>query len=85
VHQVVDDRLHAPLAALGRVVEGDRAPAQPHVVLADRRQAVGLVLDRVVLAADAEEAAVEQPHRAGEHLLAAEPVGLEVARYPPAH
>jgi hypothetical protein len=37
------------------------------VLLAHRGQAVGLVPDAVLLGADPEEAAVQQPHRAGEH------------------
>ena len=73
----VDDALDAPLAALGDVVE-DHAEVlgvERDVLLAHRGEAVGLVLDRVLLGADAEEAAVEQPHRAGQHALARELVG----------
>ena len=46
-----------------------------HVLLAHRGQPERLVGDRVLLGADAEEAAVEQPHRAGQHALAGELVG----------
>jgi hypothetical protein len=42
------------------------------VRLAHRGQAVALVRLRVLLRADPEEAAVEQPHGAGEHALAGE-------------
>jgi hypothetical protein len=44
------------------------------VLLAHRGQAVGLVAHRVVLRADAEEAAVQQPDGAGQHPLARQPV-----------
>ncbi len=81
VHLAVDDRLDAPLAALRRVVEQQRAVVeQLHVTLVDRREPVALVLDGVVLAADAEEAAVEQPHGAGEHALARHPFARRGAR-----
>src|SRR5205807_2581206 len=54
----VDDRLDSPLAALRRVVEHQRVILeQLDVLLGDRREPVALVLDRIVLAADAEEAA----------------------------
>src|SRR4051794_37074941 len=78
----VDDVADLALAVLGRVVEDDEAVDQADVVLAHRRQAIGLVLDGVVLGADAEEAAVEQAHGGGEHALAAQVVvvgALEVA------
>ena len=45
------------------------------MLLAHGGEAVGLVLHRVLLGADAEEAAVEQPHRAGQHAVAGQLVG----------
>ena len=67
----------AALAALGAVVEHHAAVlgVERDVLLAHRREAEGLVLDRVLLGADAEEAAVQQPHRAGEDALASQLVG----------
>src|SRR5205085_12598312 len=67
VHVGIDDRLQAALAALGRVVEDERAVARElDVVLRQRREPVAAVAVGVLLAADAEEAAVEQSHRARE-------------------
>ena len=78
-HLRVDDApARAADAALGRVVEDHLAAARGHVLLAHRRQPVGLVLDRVLLGADAEEAAVEQADRAGQHALARQLVAVEV-------
>src|SRR3954447_2154095 len=74
----VDDPLHALAPGLRRIVEDDEAGAQRDVLLAHRRQAVGLVLDRVVLRPDAEEAPVEQAQRGGEDALVAHVVALEV-------
>ena len=74
----VDDGLHAALAALGRVVEQQRVALHRGVALAHRRQPVGLVRDGVVLGADPEEAAVQQPHGAGQHVVAVELVAGEV-------
>ena len=76
-----------PLAALGRVVEDHHAVRLDRdVLLAHRGEPVGLVLDRVLLGADAEEAALEQPHgaapartRAVERVAVAE-VGARRAR-----
>ena len=45
------------------------------MLLAHRREPERLVLDRVLLGADAEEAAVEQPHGAGQDALAGQLVG----------
>jgi hypothetical protein len=75
----VDHLAHLALAVLGRVVEDERVAADDHVRLLHRGEPVGLVGDRVVLAADPEEPAVEQPHRAGEDLLARQRLGGEVA------
>jgi hypothetical protein len=55
------------------------------VALPDRGQPVGLVFLGVLLAADPEEAEVEQADRAREHSLADEPAPLQVALQPPAH
>ena len=75
----VHHRLHAALAALGRVVELHLpVRADRDVRLAHRGEPERLVLDRVLLRADAEEAAVEQPHRAREHARAREAVSVEV-------
>src|SRR3954453_21862235 len=80
----VHDALHAPLAGLGGVVEDHHsALLDPHVLLAHRGEPVGLVLDRGPLGADAEEPAVEQPHRAGQHALPRQPVArVEIRRHP---
>jgi hypothetical protein len=76
-----DDRQHLrlgqralpELAALADELERQRAVPPDHdVLLAQRREAVRLVLAGVLLAADAEEAEVEQPHGAGQHPGAAE-------------
>jgi hypothetical protein len=81
VHLGIDDRLQPALAALGRVVEDEHvAGTERHVTALHRRQAVGPVLVRVLLAADPEEAAVEQPHRSGEDTVAARLVIAEAAR-----
>jgi hypothetical protein len=71
-------RLDPALAALGRVVEEDAVAVDPDVPLVHRRQAVGLVRDRVVLGADAEEAAVQQAGRDRQDVLPREVVALEV-------
>src|SRR4051794_20649698 len=82
----IDHRLDPPLAALRRIVEHDRARAlHGHVLLAHRGQPVAVVLHRVVLAADAEEAAVEQPDGAGEHALAAQVIARQVTCHQLAH
>jgi hypothetical protein len=55
------------------------------VALAHRRDPVGVVLLGVVLRADPEVAAVEQPRRAGERALARHPLRAQVAPDAPAH
>src|SRR5581483_8923433 len=72
VHGRVDDRLDAPLAALGDEVERHHVALDADVSLADRRQPVVLVLLGVALGADAEEAEVQQTHRARQHAVAVE-------------
>ena len=67
VHLGVDDGLDPALAALAHVIEGDDVVLDPHVVLANGRQAEALVLLGVALAADAEEAEVQQAHGTGQH------------------
>ena len=62
-HVRVPHALHAPHAVLGGEVEQQPVALDAHVRLAQRRQPVRLVLRRVVLAADAEQADVEQPRR----------------------
>jgi hypothetical protein len=70
---VVDHALVTPLPALGGIVEDHRAvPADRHVLLAHRREPVRRVLDRVLLGADPEEAALEQPHGGGQDAPAVE-------------
>src|SRR5262249_60406191 len=67
VHLGIDHRLQPALAALRRVVEDERSAARElDVALLERREAVAAMLVRVLLAADAKEPAVEQPHGAGE-------------------
>ena len=80
----VDDRLLAPLAALRRVVEPDEVGrGQRDVLLAHGRQPVRVVRLGVVLAADAEEAAVKKAHGAGEHALLVELGSPQVALHAP--
>ena len=77
----VDERLDLLLSSFGLVVERDQATfPDRHVALLHRRQPVGLVLLGVVLAADPEEAPVEQPDGTGEHTLARHPGQFDVSR-----
>ena len=71
-HVWVGDRLHAPDAGLGDVVEDHLLVGDRDVAFEHRGEAVGLVALGVVLGADPEEAKIEQPYRAGEHALAGE-------------
>jgi hypothetical protein len=81
----VHHRLDAALAVLGRVVEDHHVALDDHVRLAHGGQAVALVAHRVLLGADAEEAAVEQPHRRGQHAGAVGCLrGGEIGLHPPA-
>jgi hypothetical protein len=64
---------------LGGVVEVQVAVAHLDVALLHGRQPVGLVGDRVVLGADAEEAAVQQPDGHGEDVVLGEVLAREVA------
>src|SRR3954453_4113841 len=66
------------LAVLGRIVEDDRVALDREVAALHGRQSVGLVGHRVVLAADPEEPAVQQPHRRRQHPLAPEGLAAQV-------
>ena len=77
-HLRVADGLEPALAALGLVVEGHHVALHGHVALAHRRDPVGVVLLGVVLRADPEEAAVEQPRGAGQRALARHAVARQV-------
>jgi hypothetical protein len=79
VHVGVDDALTPVLARLRDVVEDEHAVvAERDVPALERREPVAAVLLGVLLAADAEEAAVEQSHRAGENALARKTFASEV-------
>src|SRR5262249_29564331 len=85
VHAGVDDALLAALARLRDVVEDERAVvAECDVAPLERGEAVAAVLAGVLLAADPEEAAVEQADRARQHPPAGQAVAAEVARGRPA-
>ena len=74
----VRHRLHALLVAFGHVGKDDRVRrGERHVFLAHGRQAEGLVLFGVGLAAYAKEAQVEQAQGAGQHPLAREVAGRQ--------
>ena len=60
----IDERLEPDPAALGRVVEHHGRAIERDMLLPHRRQAVAAVLLGVRLAADSEEAAVQEPHGA---------------------
>src|SRR5204863_8385495 len=62
----VSNRLNPALAALGREVEDDFLAADRDVLAPHRRHAVALVGFRILLAADAKEAQIEETHGAGE-------------------
>ena len=79
-HIAVADRLDPALPALGRKVEDDLAVADRDVLAEDRGDAVALVRFRVELAADPEEAQVEEADGAGEGPLAGHPLPRQVAR-----
>src|SRR5205085_4748385 len=84
-HGSVADPLHPPLAALGLVVEDDGVALEPNMALAQGGEPVALVLIRVLLAAGAEEAQVEESRRRCQHAGAAHLTAAEVARAPRAH
>lgn len=77
-HHRVGDRLDVSLPALRAIVEHGLPALEVEVLAPERREAVGLVLLRVALAPDAEEAEVEQPDRAREDALAHEAPASEV-------
>ena len=66
------------LGPLRLVVKARDAAGDGHVLAAQRREPVGLVLLRVALAADPKEAEVEQSDGAGEHPLAHQSAAGEV-------
>ena len=66
------------LTGLRRVLEDDLVAIDAHVLLADRRQPVAAVVLGVLLAADAEEAEVEEPERRRQHPLARQAVEGQV-------
>src|SRR6185295_19285501 len=81
----VADRLHPSLAALGREVEDDLGALDGDVLAAHGGEPEALVFLRVGLAADAEEAEVEEADGAGEgalgrHSLAAQVGGHRAAQ-----
>jgi len=76
----VGDRLDPLEAALGQVVEDDLPVGEAHVVALQRGQPVGAVVLGVALAADPEEAEVQQPHRGGQHPLPGEPAAGQLGR-----
>ena len=82
-HRPVADRLDAALAALGGEVEDHLAVADRDVFAEQGRDAVALVGFGVELAADPEEAEVEEPHRAGQRPLARHPVARQIPRRRP--
>jgi hypothetical protein len=65
--------------ALAAEAEAHRRAFHLHVPAAQRREAEGLVLARVLLIADADERLVEQADDGGEHLVARELLALQVA------
>ena len=71
-------------AGLRHEVERRAVPPDRHVLLAERREAERAVLRRVVLGADAEEAAIEHAHAAREHALPRQAGALEVGAHAPA-
>ena len=74
----IDDRLHAPLPALRRIVEDERALGrEAHVRLPHRCEAEGLVLLGVRLAADPKESEIEQAHRPRQDALAGQVLAVE--------
>ncbi len=64
---------------LPRKEKRSRSPSHLHVAPAQRGEAVGAVLARVLVVADADQRAVEQAHHGGEQLLAAEVLAAQVA------
>ena len=81
-HRRLFERLVTLLAALGREAEAHPRSVQRHVILPQGGETVALVLVRVVLRADAEQPAVEQPHGCREHAVTPHPVRRQV---PPHH
>lgn len=75
------DEAHDPaLAALGGVIEShDPVAADRDVLLAHRGEPEGLVPSGVLLAADPEEAEIEQAYRTRQHPLTAQPITDQVA------
>ena len=68
----VDDDVLLLLVRLPLEVEGDRVLLDVHVALEQRRDAEGVVLARVALAADAEEALADEAHDGGGDAIARE-------------
>ncbi len=75
---LVGDRDRPALALLGDVVEHQAVPRHPHVPLLQRRRAVVMVQLGVLLAADAEQAEVDQPDGAGDDAVPVEVAALQV-------
>jgi hypothetical protein len=74
----VDEGLQPVLAALRGVLEHDDVTIDADVLAAHRGEAERAVVLGVLLAADPEEAEVEQPERAGQHAVAGQAVLGEV-------
>src|ERR1700691_4322043 len=80
VHQqlVLGYRLLAMLGALGGILEYELPPGERDVLLPDGGQAEGTVLLRVLLAARAEEAKIDQPDSGREDPLPGQAAGTQV-------
>jgi hypothetical protein len=78
--------LHVTHAALRPVVEDDDAARlEPDVPLLHRGESVRAAVGGVVLSADPEEAAIQEPHSSRQHPLAVESAPPQVARGDRAH